>query len=201
MQLPSQFIMAAIDFKSIETGGRTQTNGGNILRGSTTSHRYGFKIQTPRLNVYNETPLLRAFLDEVGYNGTFTVSIPHLSASKGNASGSPRVKSAVPAGSKKIRVANTNPGTANFSLPGDMLSFSGHSKVYMSASGRTYNSNSSGEFDLYLTKPLLRPLAANESISFSPVFTVIPDSDQWQEEFDASKGPYAELELKVEEFY
>lgn len=133
-------------------------------------HRFEFEYTSIPIKTISEQRAMFSYLDQLkqGYN-TFIWNPPIYGTPSGTGSINPSV-AATSAGSLTVLIDETLPG-GDIVLPGDLVKFSNHTKVYTAAS--TLNS---GNTTLTLNTPLQADLANGDTLITSNVeFTLIAD--------------------------
>lgn len=123
-----------------------------------------------------EFAVFQAFLlSQRGQADTFTTLLPGHTAPQGTWAGAPLVNGAAQTG-RAIIMDGFTVSQTGVAKAGDLLKFSGHSKVYMVTADA--NSNASGQATLAIEPALIASPADNEAIVTSNVpFTVALASD------------------------
>jgi hypothetical protein len=206
---PQQFIASAIEIESIDFNlRRSKSKGGVMQIGGTPGHQLMFKITTPPLD-RNQQREIMAFIDRVGSQTPFTVSLPVFSTPRGSAAGSPSLRTQAAAGSRVIELKGLSANASGVLKGFDLITFANHTKGYFidnvyngdSISSGGYNSNSSGQTTIRLTKPLLRTIPTNTSVEIdNPTLTVIAQKEEWNAQISAANSNYVSLDLPVEEY-
>jgi hypothetical protein len=154
---------------------------------------------------YTWTPMLRdhfmvfyAFLiAQRGQFDTFTCTLNGSNAPRGSWSGTPLVNGAAQTG-RTISLKGFTAVTTGVAKAGDLLKFSGHTKVYMVTADA--NSDVSGNATVSIEPALMQSPANSEVIVTSSVpFTVAITSDN--SDIVAGAGGLAPLNINVVEVY
>ena len=144
---------SAINFRQIDETKTTRTQSGRIIRHGNATTRFAATLTYPMMTKAEARPI-KAFLAQLkGGLNEFDVVLPDIGTPLGKATSNPfdmRTSAAAGANSVSIRFADSSlddstEGTKTYLKAGDIVRFSGHTKVYMVTADVT--SNSAGDLD------------------------------------------------------
>ena len=181
--LPSAFRASVLSLSKTENVQRSVSQGGNIQIGRRTKFETRVVITSPIVSNSKIGDLI-AFIDDIGMNNPFDISLPVISKSGGSITANLQVKIAAAAGRKVIILKGGPSQLSDIVKPNDMLNFAGHSKAYFvgvnitGTSIDSFDTNEDGELELRLSSPLIKDVAVDEIVNFvSPIMTVIRVND------------------------
>lgn len=154
----------------------SQTISGRMQVRRIGSSRFEFSAQYPPMTASEFQPVMAFIASQDGMADTFQITLPDISYSAGNATGTVRVNNVggYAVGSGIISVDGLN-GTIK---AGDVIKFSNHSKVYMLTSDAT---GSSGNASLQITPNLKEAIIDDAIVIYNAVpFTVRLNNDVQQ---------------------
>lgn len=111
-------------------------------------------------------PLEAFVIGQQGQAGTFTVILPGHEAPAGVGTGTPLVKGAGQTG-RAVTIDGWTPSITGILKAGDLIKFSGHTKVYMVTADAS--SNGSGDTTVAIEPALMAAIADNEAVIVSNV--------------------------------
>jgi len=195
---------AAINFRQIDETKVTKTQSGRVIRHGNATTRWGATLQYPLMEKTEIRPI-KAFLAQLkGSLNEFDVVLPDISSPLGDATSNPfdmRSSASVGATSVDIRFADSSlddstEGTKTYLKPGDLIRFSGHTKVYMVTGDVT--SDSAGQLTINFQPALISAVAVNETITTNDVPIRMHLTNQVQE-YQHTTDSLVALEIDVEE--
>lgn len=136
---PSSPGFTAVGFKIKTYSLKSESISGRIQVRNIGSSKFEFSASYPPMTASEFNPVLAFVTAQEGMKETFQITLPQISYKTGNASGAVRVNTgtALAVGTGLIPVD----GLTGTLKAGDMIKFSGHSKVYMVKSDLTGNGN------------------------------------------------------------
>jgi hypothetical protein len=136
---PSSPGFTAVGFKIKTYSLKSESISGRIQVRSIGSSKFEFSASYPPMTASEFNPVLAFVTAQEGMKETFQITLPQISYKTGNASGAVRVNTGttLAVGTGLIPVD----GLSGTLKAGDMIKFSGHSKVYMVKSDLTGSGN------------------------------------------------------------
>ena len=170
-------------FRSIQNTIISKSQSGKKLSRQIDGQRFGFTakiITAKRDEVYGA--LMAFIVKQRSGKENFTISPPELKNAKGHENGTVLVNGAHSVGDTTIAMDGfAHDGTQRFKA-GDMITFAGHTKVYMIVSDVTSSSNAA---TVTIEPPLISAVSDNATVTYDNVaFTVYLTNDV--QEFGAS---------------
>lgn len=196
--LPTTPEFRTIDFMSIHPVTKSMSNSGRSFRRITGGHRFKFTLDYNDSLTRDQYEPLFAFIQKQKNSfDTFTVTLPDKVTPRGVATGSPLVNGASQTGSSII-TDGWSASVTGIMKAGDILKFSGHTKVYMVTDDA--NSNGTGQATINISPALMSSPADNEIITVVSVpFTVHLVDDALR--YKGKPGGFYNIEISVEESY
>ena len=194
----------AMNFRQIDETKTTKTQSGRIIRHGNATTRFGATLTYPIMTQAEARPI-KAFIAQLkGGLNDFDVVLPDISTPLGEATSNPfdmRSSAAAGATTVSIRFADSSlddstEGSKTYLKAGDLIRFSGHTKVYMVTADVT--SNSAGELSIAFTPALVNAVAVNETITTNDVPMRVHLANNIQE-FTHGTDSLISLEIDVEE--
>ncbi len=163
-------------FRSIQNTIISKSQSGKKLSRQIDGQRFGFTakiITAKRDEVYGE--LMAFIVKQRSGKENFTISPPELKNAKGHENGTVLVNGAHSVGDTTIAMDGfAHDGTQRFKA-GDMITFAGHTKVYMIVSDVTSSSNAA---TVTIEPPLISAVSDNATVTYDNVaFTVYLTND------------------------
>ena len=195
---------SAINFRQINETKTSKTQSGRIVRHGNATTRFAATLSYPAMTQAEARPI-KAFLSQLqGQLNDFDVVLPDISNPLGDATSNPfdmRAAASQGATSVNIRFADSSlddstEGTKTYLKPGDLIRFSGHTKVYMVTADVT--SNSAGELSIAFTPSLVSSVAVNETVTTNSVPLRVKLANDVQE-FQHATNSLIALQIDVEE--
>lgn len=136
---PSSPGFTAVGFKIKTYSLKSESISGRIQVRNIGSSKFEFSASYPPMTASEFNPVLAFVTAQEGMKETFQITLPQISYKSGNASGAVRVNTgtALSVGTGLVPID----GLSGTLKAGDMIKFSGHSKVYMVKSDLTGNGN------------------------------------------------------------
>lgn len=162
---PSSPGFTAVGFKIKTYSLKSESISGRIQVRNIGSSKFEFSASYPPMTASEFNPVLAFVTAQEGMKETFQITLPQISYKTGNASGAVRVNTgtALSVGTGLVPID----GLSGTLKAGDMIKFSGHSKVYMVKSDLT------GNGDLDITPTLQATVADDAVVTYDAVpFTV-----------------------------
>ena len=159
MSYPTSPDYTAIGFKGVSNTVKSETRSGKIQVRTVGAQRWEFTASYKDITRAQFMPVAAFVMSQDGSTGTFTITPPVISSARGNVSGTVSVNGAHTAGDSTIAVD----GFTGTIAAGDLIKFSGHSKVYMVVSDRA------GAGTLTVTPAITENLADNEAVTYDNV--------------------------------
>lgn len=161
------------------------------------AQRWGMRLTWDALTRDQFAPLQAFLLAQRGQADSFTLTLSGHNTPRGSWAGTPQVSGADQAG-RNINIGGLVANQASAAKAGDLLKFSGHSKVYLVTLDAS--SNSAGQATLVIEPALIASIANAEAIMvFAVPFTVALVSDS----LDANlmPGGFYSLDIDVAEVW
>ena len=194
----------SINFRQINRTKKTETQSGRIIRIGNATTRWGATLAYPIMSQTEARPV-KAFIAQLqGSLNDFDIILTDISTPQGTATSNPfDMRTAASAGATSVSARfadstldDSSEGTIKYLKSGDVLRFSGHTKVYMVTSDVT--SDSSGHITIAITPSLVSAVGVDETITTNDVpFRVHLANDV--QEFQHATDRTIELEIDVEE--
>lgn len=162
---PSSPGFTAVGFKIKTYSLKSESISGRIQVRNIGSSKFEFSASYPPMTASEFNPVLAFVAAQEGMKETFQITLPQISYKTGDASGAVRVNTgtALSVGTGLVPID----GLSGTLKAGDMIKFSGHSKVYMVKSDLTGNGN------LDITPTLQATVADDAVVTYDAVpFTV-----------------------------
>tara|TARA_S200002703_G_scaffold100676_1_gene87029 strand:- start:960 stop:1547 length:588 start_codon:yes stop_codon:yes gene_type:complete len=164
----------SIGFSSEQKTITSTTDSGKMFAVQVDGQRFKFSASYPPMSRSEFAPVFAFIMKQRSQKETFTIALPDLKNAKGDVSGTITVDGNHSAGDTTIDVT----GMTGTLKAGDMISFGGHSKVYMVVGDATAVT---GDATLTIEPPLRSSLSTAESVTYdNVVFTVRLTSDVQQ---------------------
>lgn len=195
---------SAVNFRQLDETKISKTQSGRTIRHGNATTRWAATLSYPPMSTAEARPI-KAFIAQLkGGLNDFDVILPEISTPQGTATSNPfdmRSSAAAGATSVSVRFADSSTddsseGATVYLKPGDLIRFSGHTKVYMVTGDVT--SNSAGELTINFQPGLVSAVSVNETITTNDVPIRVHLANSIQEYGYAVDGTIA-LELDVEE--
>ena len=177
----------AVNFRQLDETKTTKTQSGRVIRHGNATTRWAATLSYPPMTTAEVRPV-KAFLAQL----------------KGTATANPfdmRSAASVGATSASVRFADSSTddsteGATKYLKPGDLIRFSGHTKVYMITADAT--SDSAGHVTLNFQPALISAVSINDTVTTNdvPIRVHLANSVQ---EFGHAVDGLVSLELDVEE--
>lgn len=195
---------SAVNFRQLDETKTTKTQSGRVIRHGNATTRWAATLSYPPMSTAEARPI-KAFIAQLkGGLNDFDVILPDISTPQGSATANPfdmRASAAAGATSVSVRFADSSTddsteGATVYLKPGDLIRFSGHTKVYMVTGDVT--SNSAGELTINFQPGLVSAVSVDETITTNDVPIRVHLANSIQEYGYAVDGTIA-LELDIEE--
>ena len=194
----------AVNFRQLDETKTTKTQSGRVIRHGNATTRWAATLSYPPMTTAEVRPV-KAFLAQLkGGLNEFDIILPDISTPLGTATANPfdmRSAASVGATSASVRFADSSTddsteGATKYLKPGDLIRFSGHSKVYMITADAT--SDSAGHVTLNFQPALISAVSINDTVTTNdvPIRVHLANSVQ---EFGHAVDGLVSLELDVEE--
>ncbi|HCY82448.1 MAG TPA: hypothetical protein DHV22_13035 [Xanthomarina gelatinilytica] len=172
----------ALNLKNNQKTLVSTTDSGKTFRRQIDGQRWSFTVSCPLKTRSNFAPIMAFIVKQRSQKENFTITFP-LDA-LGSETGTVKVNGAHSAGDTTITVDGHAGDTAGSFKAGDLIKFSGHSKVYMIVADVTPSSNAS---TLTIEPPLTTALSDNETLTYDSIpFTVHLQTDLQEFETNAN---------------
>lgn len=158
-QLPTTPGFESVDFSSRDFNVIDVTPTGKTHARNLGGHLWQLTLRYRTLKKTDFAPVMAFIASQFGRLDTFTVVVPSVSSSNGNASGSVTVSGAHAVGDSTILLA----GLSGTLKAGDLLKFANHSKVYMITADLT------GPGTVSIFPPIIETLANAEAVTYDSV--------------------------------
>jgi len=195
---------SAINFRQLDETKTTKTQSGRIVRHGNATTRWAATLSYPPMSTAEVRPI-KAFIAQLkGGLNDFDVTLPDISTPQGTATANPfdmRASAAAGATSVSVRFADSSTddsteGATVYLKPGDLIRFSGHTKVYMITADAT--SDSAGHVTLNFQPGLTSAVSVDDTITTNDVPIRVHLTNSIQEYGHAVDGTIS-LEIDVEE--
>lgn len=195
---------SAINFRQLDETKTTKTQSGRIVRHGNATTRWAATLAYPSMTLAEVRPI-KAFIAQLkGGLNDFDVTLPDISTPQGTATANPfdmRSAASVGATSASVRFADSSTddsteGATVYLKPGDLIRFSGHTKVYMITADAT--SDSAGHVTLNFQPALISAVSINDTVTTNDVPIRVHLTNDVQEYQHATNNLVA-LQLDVEE--
>jgi hypothetical protein len=193
---PTSTGFTTANFKTTNLTKRTETASGRIIRGTNATTLFQCTLQFPSVSLAEWKPV-QAFIAQCqGSLNEFDVVLPTISTSTTDyPSATISVGTTTAAGSTTVDI-DTNVISATALKAGDVVRFSGHTKVYMVTSD--INTDGTGGATLNIQPALTTGVTSGDTVTFNNVpFRVILSNDV--QEFDYRTDGLVDYELDVQE--
>jgi len=139
-------------------------------------HLWEAKFNWSQLRKEDMLPIFAFAISQVGRSQTFQVVLPNFSETMGLETNTPLVNFQANTGASGISLKGFTAALNNALLPGDIVKFSSHSKVYMVTNA--VNTSVGGIGAILITPNLIENVYADDTVTISNVpFTMALDDD------------------------
>lgn len=130
---PASPVFASVGFKSVYYNLSSQSLSGRTQVRNIGGQRFEFSASYSRLSRSEFAPVMVFVMSQRGMAETFSIVLPEISSASGTASGTVTNTNNPAIGGKTVAIS----GLSGVLKAGDVIKFSGHSKVYMITADRS----------------------------------------------------------------